>query len=1695
MEDIVRIVRIDTGDAEERLNTVADLIRKVREELSGVSEYKSAIEELAASWDRLSRSISDSIAPVSEAVEAFKNLKTAVEGISSVLGSVPEGDITINSEGIDSAIADISRLSDAVSELGKSIESLPPVDVEVSENGIHELQEEIDQLSGTSVDVEVEVSDSSLDNLQGEIDSISGATVEVGVEVSESGIDELQHDIDQLSGTTVEVGVDVSDSSLDNLQTEVDSLSGTTVEVDVHVNDNAVETLQSDIDQLSGTTVEVSAEVSDAGIQELQEEIGQLSGTSVEVTVEVSDDSLDNLQSEIDSISGTSVDVEVHVSDDSLDNLQSEIDSISGTDVDVNVEVQGENDIDHIISLIGELGQEIDNLSPEGIGRLRDEINGLLGDSTKSFRGLKQELNELTREWEEAGTDIERADIASRIKAVTEEMQRMRSEGGLETVKSLKEYIGQLKDALVNLNPETEKYKDTMEQLISAEMRLTTAMRAGKNEITAAQGSYNSLVNEMSALKKVWREVTDETERSKIAQRINEINSELKRMDATLGNHQRNVGNYTSALQNVTGNTASWRRELKDLKIALQSLDPATREYEEAFKRAAQLTHDLAEQQEQLKYGSPDLGDKLSNLAGIATDIAGGMSAMNAVMGLMGNGNEDMQKAMLTATRLIQLVQGLSKLDDLRKRIEGLGKSFKDTKGQAAEYEAQIHGLGGASSDAAGGQETLAGAVNDAAGSAVKSAQEFAEAANSITQMNNKSASLQSELTSLGSEFNKLSNDLAVLNVKYQQGTITLEEYNAASAPIIARMNQLDASMADAMLKMKTMSNEVEANAAAFLGLDKAMVEAAAYYQAAADRIAFLNEQIASVSEAYKAGAMSEEDYNSTIQLLNESLQIAIDRKQQIIAQNGEEVETIVPLVAEYDRLATAQRNGTITTEELASSLAQLRAQADQTIASINGETAATNRNTTATNKNISSIIGSIKQKRLERAERKKAEAAKKAETAATNAATGAVNAETKATVANAAATKETTVATKLLTKAWKVLKAVGMASVIGLAFVALSSLINLIGQGIKWLIGAADATARTKRETEALTRANESLADSIATINRLTKFETDLMGIRGKKEREILETRRQAVKQQIAMTQALIDEKEEMLRNISVNEIGKKKWKAFREELDKTKQSLDDLYQSLYELNDEITLADLQTVEDLKKTDEEAANSLKSAIQLENEAYKQRKAEFEKAGMDTENITRAHNKKMKDLIDAQTKAIVDRAKAANQDELQNLEDKYNKELQLLRRFGISTENLTREYVAARQKILDKAAIDELKRQNELMHGLITEYDIMQAAGAKASQEYRERLDMDYQLDMEYYGKMKAIYQSVINDETTTANARKEAEKNLADTLKIENERTTRYLLDNIRRRTSELDDEIDTLERYKEAQIEALEQSQRMLKSMPKGEDTEFKSFFKTTFEFDQGSYDDQEAAIRNRYNVIEEYLRKEEQAYQRALMSEETTQEEKTETQRKLTDLRKKMMDEEANKVIELAELAKDKNRQIADTILDVAGSISDVFGGLADAISAHTEAMLKEGKITDKEAEKEFKRVKNLQLAQAYISMISGAIGAYMQASQTIPPPYGQIVGAAAAAGVMATGAAQIEQIRHTEPGSNSTSSSFNNVAVTPTYEAYRPDTVRTVTGEGEELKLRNAMKSANFWVAVSDIDNAQKGRQVRVAESKF
>lgn len=274
---------------------------------------------------------------------------------------------------------------------------------------------------------------------------------------------------------------------------------------------------------------------------------------------------------------------------------------------------------------------------------------------------------------------------------------KIQTEDSEKTVKGLKQEINDLRDALLNVEKGSDKYNQVVDKLIENEKELTTVMRAGKNEVHAAQGSYNALQNEMSALRKVWKETTDEAKRNEIGARINELNTELKALDESIGNNQRKVGSYEEALKTLNTQFASQRQELTALKTAMDNLDPSSEAYNQAFQRAAEITHNLQERQQQLKYSTTDVGDQLSNIRGIAANMAAGFSAVNAAMGLFGKENEEVAQALLKVQQMMALVQGLEGLDGFIKRTEGLSTAMKSwlkgTKEQTVALKAETTAL------------------------------------------------------------------------------------------------------------------------------------------------------------------------------------------------------------------------------------------------------------------------------------------------------------------------------------------------------------------------------------------------------------------------------------------------------------------------------------------------------------------------------------------------------------------------------------------------------------------------------------------------------------------------------------------------------------------------------------------------------------------------------------------------------------------------------------------------------------------------------------------------------------------------------------------------------------------------------------------------------------------------------------------
>ena len=176
---------------------------------------------------------------------------------------------------------------------------------------------------------------------------------------------------------------------------------------------------------------------------------------------------------------------------------------------------------------------------------------------------------------------------------------------------------------------------------------------------------------------------------------------------------------------------------------------------------------------------------------------------------------------------------------------------------------------------------------------------------------------------------------------------------------------------------------------------------------------------------------------------------------------------------------------------------------------------------------------------------------------------------------------------------------------------------------------------------------------------------------------------------------------------------------------------------------------------------------------------------------------------------------------------------------------------------------------------------------------------------------------------------------------------------------------------------------------------------------------------------------------------------------------------------------------EIEDERNKEKARTELmqQAVKTASSLLGSLADAYEASAG-----------ESAKSAAKVKALRIASATIDTISGAIGAYMQAVETIPPPAGAIVGAAQAAAITAAGVAQIAKMKSTQIAGASGSGSAGAAVAAPSFTP-QMTSVRAVASQSEEMRLDSIASKQRVYIVASDIETALDERKVTVEEASF
>lgn len=239
---------------------------------------------------------------------------------------------------------------------------------------------------------------------------------------------------------------------------------------------------------------------------------------------------------------------------------------------------------------------------------------------------------------------------------------KVNTENSGNNIKSLKQEIAQLKKALETAEIGSEEFAKASRDLATAQANLKTIMADGKKAVDAADGSYNHLVATMAELKKQWRATADEAKRAEIGKQIDEINTKLKDMDATIGNHQRNVGNYTDSIveayQEIQGEVKKTNGVLAGSAKPMDTVTEATYDYGKAWS--------------EVQKGTEQTRAKFESVQKMASGLASGFAAVQGAAALFGAENENLQKTLVKVQAAMAIAQGIGGLKDL---IEGFSQA------------------------------------------------------------------------------------------------------------------------------------------------------------------------------------------------------------------------------------------------------------------------------------------------------------------------------------------------------------------------------------------------------------------------------------------------------------------------------------------------------------------------------------------------------------------------------------------------------------------------------------------------------------------------------------------------------------------------------------------------------------------------------------------------------------------------------------------------------------------------------------------------------------------------------------------------------------------------------------------------------------------------------------------------------------
>lgn len=229
-------------------------------------------------------------------------------------------------------------------------------------------------------------------------------------------------------------------------------------------------------------------------------------------------------------------------------------------------------------------------------------------------------------------------------------------------------------------------------QLEEAKIRLAqvrSELKAGLKLQVAAPDSMDALNQQLGKMREFYRSLTEEERNSpfgiELANGIAQADQRIKELDASIGNHQRNIGNYASGLQSIRAEQRGIIGEIATLTMAYREMTAAEQQsangtalkdkIEELTTKAAQLKDVMADTNRAISSQANDTSSFTAISEGINLLISGYGLAKGAAE-MLGMSEDDLiavqtklQAAFVASNALISMQKTLQKESTLMQGI------------------------------------------------------------------------------------------------------------------------------------------------------------------------------------------------------------------------------------------------------------------------------------------------------------------------------------------------------------------------------------------------------------------------------------------------------------------------------------------------------------------------------------------------------------------------------------------------------------------------------------------------------------------------------------------------------------------------------------------------------------------------------------------------------------------------------------------------------------------------------------------------------------------------------------------------------------------------------------------------------------------------------------------------------------------